>query len=309
MREAKLEAYIGGLIAFSIGSVALWIYWHGFVWDYRFAVAAVVLAGFVFLGDVCSIQVSERSSIGAWDIALIVAVAALGPVWAALAALPSAAFVGWRNPLRVVYEIGHSATIVFAAGVAFSFASEPLFIGSSSSLSTVFYATLVAGMVLVGVSEAVNGLLFKIKYGQSLNETWSEIVQPYLISDAINILTAGMSVLALIAYGPLAAIVVVAGSVGSQALVYRSREQVKEIASLRARVGSLEDALTNSNTTFGLMMIWDLGRKDGYTHHHAAATAVYAADIAREMKLEESRAERLRMAGLLHNIGMFSLPD
>ncbi len=57
------------------------------------------------------------------------------------------------------------------------------------------------------------------------------------------------------------------------------------------------------------MIVRDLGRKDGYTHRHAAATAVYAADLAREMKLDEMRAEQLRMAGLLHNIGLFGLPE
>jgi HD-GYP domain-containing protein (c-di-GMP phosphodiesterase class II) len=57
------------------------------------------------------------------------------------------------------------------------------------------------------------------------------------------------------------------------------------------------------------MIIQDLGRRDGYTHRHAAATAVYAADLARELKLDETRAEQLRMAGLLHNIGLFGLPE
>ena len=76
-----------------------------------------------------------------------------------------------------------------------------------------------------------------------------------------------------------------------------------------ARVDSLEKALATSNTTFGTMIIQELGRRDGYTHRHAAATAVYAADLAREMKLDDARVGRLRIVGLLHNIGMFGLPE
>jgi HD-GYP domain-containing protein (c-di-GMP phosphodiesterase class II) len=57
------------------------------------------------------------------------------------------------------------------------------------------------------------------------------------------------------------------------------------------------------------MIVRNLGQKDGYTHRHAAATATYAADLAREMKMDDTRAERLRMAGLLHNIGLFGLPE
>jgi HD-GYP domain-containing protein (c-di-GMP phosphodiesterase class II) len=57
------------------------------------------------------------------------------------------------------------------------------------------------------------------------------------------------------------------------------------------------------------MIIRDLGQRDGYTHRHAVATATYAADLAREMKLDDTHAERLRTAGLLHNIGLFGLPE
>jgi HD-GYP domain-containing protein (c-di-GMP phosphodiesterase class II) len=130
-----------------------------------------------------------------------------------------------------------------------------------------------------------------------------------LLSDALNVLTAGLGVLALLEYGTVAALVVVAGSIGSQALVYSSREQVKENDELRTRVDSLEEALATSNMQFGTIIIQDLGRRDGYTHRHAAATAVYASDLGRELKLGDTRAEQLRMAGLLHNIGLFGLPE
>ena len=118
-----------------------------------------------------------------------------------------------------------------------------------------------------------------------------------------------LGILILLTRGPVAALVVVAGSLVSQVLVYRSREQAKENRELRARVGSLEQALTTSNTTFGTMVIRDLGARDGYTDRHAVATATYAADLASEMKLDEGRVGRLRMAGLLHNIGLFGLPE
>jgi HD-GYP domain-containing protein (c-di-GMP phosphodiesterase class II) len=171
------------------------------------------------------------------------------------------------------------------------------------------YATLVAGIVQEASSEAVNGILLRIKHNRAFHETWKDTVQPYLLPEALNILIAGLGVLTLVVYGPPAAVVVVAGSVGSLALMYRSREQVRENGELRARVESLEEALATSNMAFGTMIIRDLGQRDGYTHRHAAATATYAADLAREMKLDDTHVERLRMAGLLHNIGLFGLPD
>jgi HD-GYP domain-containing protein (c-di-GMP phosphodiesterase class II) len=292
-----------------VALTASWSYWYGLPLEPRFVLGAAIFAGFILLGDLFSIQVSRHTAIGVWNIPVIVAVATLGPTWTALAALPAALFVGRRDLLRTAYEVGHSVTIVYLAGMVFSFASEPLFINNSKPLATILYGTLVAGITQVVASEAVASALFKVKYNQTLQETWNEMVQPYLFPEAMNVLTAGLGVAALKVYGPGVAVVALAGSVGSLTLMYRSREQVKENRELCARVESLEEALATSNTAFGTMIIQDLGRRDGYTHRHAAATAVYAADLGREMKLDDTRAEQLRMAGLLHNIGLFGLPE
>ncbi|MBA3387805.1 MAG: HD domain-containing protein [Rubrobacter sp.] len=184
-----------------------------------------------------------------------------------------------------------------------------MLIGDVSPSITLLYATLIAGVTLVVASNSLYGILMKVKYNQTFRETWQDIVRPYLFPTVVYLLTAGLAVLALTKYGPVAAVVVALGSIGSQVLVYRSREHMKENIELRGRVDSLEEALTTSNTAFGTMILRDLGRRDGYTHRHAAATAVYAADLGREMKLDETCVGRLRMAGLLHNIGMFGLPE
>jgi hypothetical protein len=308
-RERHLKTYIAALATFAVALCVSWVYWYDLTLEPPLVAGTAVLACFILLGDVFSVQISERTAVSACAIALMVAVAALGPTWAALAALPSAFYVGRGNVLRTIYEVGHSITIVYLGGIVFSFASAPLLLGSSASLATIFYGTLVAGVTLLGASEVVNVVLLKVKYDQSFHETWREITQPYLLSSGVNVMTAGLGMLALKVYGPVAAVVVVAGSIGSQTLVHRSREQVKENQTLRARVGSLEEALATSNTAFGTMIIQDLGRTDGYTHWHAVATAVYAADLGREMKLDDTRAEQLRMAGLLHNIGLFGLAE
>lgn len=309
MSEARLRTYIGALMAFAITLAASWTYWYGLVFEAHFVLGALVLSCLILAGDAFPIRVTEYDTIGVWDVGLIVAIAVLGPTWAALAALPSAFYVGKRDWLRVAYEIGHSLVIIYLAGIVFSFIADPLLIGRPESFVPVLYGTLVSGVVLVGANKVINGILFKIKYDQSLYETWRKVYEPYILSEVVSVLTASVGVLALMRYGPVAALVVVAGSIVSQALVYRSRDQVRENQELRERVRSLEESLTISNTTFGMMMIQDLGRRDGYTDRHAAATAVYAADLAREMKMDDVRVERLRMAGLLHNIGLFGMPE
>jgi len=309
LNEANLRTYVVTLAALATTLAASWIYWYGVPFDPRLVLGTVIFMGFILLGDKLSVRINERLTIGASDVGLIAAVVVLGPIWAAVAAFPTDLFVGRRDWLRTVYEASHSVTIIFLSSITFSFVSEPWLVGEPEPSANILYGTLLAGVTLIAANKLLYSVLMKIKYDQSLHETWEENFQPYLLSNAVDLVTAGLAVLALTKYGPVAAVVVALGSIGSQVLVYRSREQMKENIQLRARVDSLEEALTTSNTAFGTMIVRDLGRRDGYTHRHAAATAAYAADLGREMKLDEARVGRLRMAGLLHNIGMFGLPE
>jgi len=307
--ETHLKTYVGGLTAFAVTLAVSWSYWYGLTFQPRLVVAAILFACFILAAELFFIPLSKHSTIGVSNIPIIIAVAVMGPTWAALAVLPAALFVGRRDALRALYEVGHYVTTVYLAGIVFFFVSQPLLLDETAPLATILYGTLVLGLTQMVGSEVIGAALLKVKFNQSFHETWQEVIQPYLLPEALNVLTAGFGVVAFVAYGPLVAVVVVVGSVGSLALMYRSREQVRENRELRTRVESLEEALATSNMAFGAMIIRDLGQKDGYTHRHAAATATYAADLAREMKLDDTHAERLRMAGLLHNIGLFGLPE
>src|ERR671910_185802 len=307
--ETNVKSYIAVLAAFAVALTASWIYWYDVAVEPRFILGATVFAVLLLLADLFPVRLGERWDLSTVEIGLIASVVVLGPFWAAVAALPYAVRGGNRDWLRTSYETSCVAIEVYLAGLIFSFASGPLVTGSPESTAPVVYATFASGVMLLGVNNALNAGVLKVKYGQRFEESWKEFVEPYLLPHAVAVLTVGLGILILLTRGPMAALFVVAGSLASQVLVYRSREQAKENRELRARVGSLEEALTTSNTTFGTMVIRDLGARDGYTDRHAAATATYAADLAREMKLDEARVGRLRMAGLLHNIGLFGLPE
>ena len=311
MGEAAVKTYVGGLVALAAALAAAWTYRDSVSTDPSLIVGALVFCGLLYLACMYRVQVSERCEISALDVALITSVAMIGPFWTAVAALPCAVVVGRKDWLRTAYEASRNTVQVYLTGVVFSAASGPLIHvdPGSTAPAPIIYAALASGATLVVVGHAAHVCLLRLKYRRTLGTTWKEDLEPYLLSDALSVLTAGLGVLALIMYGTVAALVVVAGSIASQVMVYRSREQVEENDKLRARVGSLEEALATSNTAFGTLIIRDLGSKDGYTHRHAAATAVYAADLALEMKLDEARAGRLRMAGLLHNVGLFGLPE
>jgi hypothetical protein len=307
--EANLRNYIGVLAAFAIALAASWIYWYSVTFEPRFIFGAAVFAVLLLLADMFPIRISERWDFSTVEIGLIASVVILGPFWAAISALPYAVRGGGRDWLRTAYEASCVTIEVYLAGLVFHFASGPLVTDSPEFTAPVVYATFASGVTLLCVNHALNAGVLKVKYSQKLEETWKDLVEPYLLAHAIAVLTVVLGVLTLLTHGPVAALIVIVGSMVSQVLVYRSREQVKENRELQGRVESLEKALTTSNTTFGTMVIRDLGARDGYTDRHAAATATYAADLAREMKLDEARVGRLRMAGLLHNIGLFGLPE
>jgi hypothetical protein len=309
--ETSVKTYVGGLAALAASLAAAWTYRDSVATDFHLIAGALVFCGLLYLACTYRVQVSERCQISALDVGLIAAVAMLGPFWTTVAALPCAVAVGKKDWLRTAYEASRNTIQIYLAGMVFSAASRPLIEIAPGSIDPVLviYAVLTSGATLVVVGHASHVFLLRIKYRQGFGETWKEDLEPYLLSDALSVLTAGLGALTLITHGTVAALVVVAGSIASQVLVYRSREQVEENEELRTRVGSLEEALATSNTAFGTMIIQDLGHRDGYTHRHAAATAVYSADLGREMKLGEARAGRLRMAGLLHNIGLFGMPE
>jgi hypothetical protein len=307
-------AYVGATAALALALAASWAYYHGIQAQPSLLVGAVVFAGLIMVADAFPVRVGDRTEVSAAGVVLTASVATLGPLWAAAACVPVALLAGRADPLRTAYEVSRRTTEVFAAGVIFSAVSGPLLTAAPAGSTAVpafsiFYATLAAGAALLGANFLLDSGLLYAKYGQRLGRTWEENVRPYLASDVLNVLTAGLGVLALLLYGPPAAVVLVAGSVASQALVLRSREQSCRLRELEAETLSLRSALSGAGATFGALVVEALGRKDGYTDRHAAATAVYARDLAAEMGLDGERAERLHLAGLLHNVGMISLPE
>lgn len=311
LSDGGLKAYVATLAALSLALVASWAYSFGFELAPRYVLGALVIAALLALAELFPIRVGEHSEVSAVDVCLVAAVVLLGPLWAVLAALPCALVEGNRDLLRTSYAVSRNSAEVLLAGAAFSLAAPPLLSPSAASSPTAAaaYATLVAAVVLYGSNNAFHAGLLKVKYGQTFGRTWKDVVEPYLPSDALGVLTAVLGVMALLAYGPAAAVLLVAGSIASQALVLRSREHVRRGRELEAENATLKRALENAGSTFGSLVASALGRKDGRADRHAAATAVYAADLAREMGLPEERIEQVRLAGILHDIGMVFLPE
>ncbi|MCL6437658.1 MAG: HD domain-containing protein [Rubrobacteraceae bacterium] len=304
MGQDHLRTCLSTLTAFAVTLVASWVYWYGVPSGGRFFGGAILFAGLAAVLRFLPGETGARTGIGPQDVVLVCALALLGPIWTSAAALPAAFFTASRDGWRASCEAASTVIAACLAGMAFIPFYEPLLLGTPRPAPAIFYGTFLAGVVLIASRDAAGLLLLRVREGHPVVASWRESVQPYLPAHAAAVLTASLAMVAFAAYEPAAAGVALVGAALSRILASRARSQTERLRALQGRVRTLEETLSKANLWFAATMILELGRRDGYAHRHAAATAVYARDLALELGLNEARAAQVRLAALLHDIGM-----
>lgn len=242
------------------------------------------------------------------DVAVIAALIFLGPVWALLVAAPA---VVYREPLRAVYSVATHVLILLAAGYVFGMFAEPL-LWSARFDSSLVYAALASGGAYYGLDAAINCALLRMKHGTPAGELLRTVVVTPVPSDLASVLTALGASYAMVAFGQAAALILFCGAGGALCSLYLVRERQQEVEALSAEVGALREensAVVSSPLVFAGRLVEELGLKDGYSGRHAHASALYASDLAEGIGLDASRADKLRVAALLQDVGLVSVPD
>ena len=229
-----------------------------------------------------------------------------GPACALLVAVPSALY---RNPARTVFQGAVLVLQVLAASLAFSsLGTEPLLADPRFS-ATFVLGTLVAGFAFFGLEILIGPIFMRLKYGFSTREVLNEAVVPALPSDVLTVAATLGTVLAVMYYTPFAAISILAGAILSLAAINVVRDHRKKVMRLASENEALKEAVRDSNLEIASRLVGRLGQRDGYAAAHAAASGVYAADIAREIGLDEGRCREVRLAALLMDVGLLWVPD
>jgi HD-GYP domain-containing protein (c-di-GMP phosphodiesterase class II) len=87
------------------------------------------------------------------------------------------------------------------------------------------------------------------------------------------------------------------------------RENRKRALRLASENAALKEALAADGLAFASRLVAASDLRDGRCAAHAAAASVYAGDTARELGLGEGRAEEVRLAALLIDVGHLFVPD
>ena len=256
--------------------------------------------------DVLTVEIRGLRISGCF-IAIVLAMALLGPIPAAMIGVGSSAFdsvIHRRAWDRVVNNLVTFATFPIVGAVAIQLASPDVVPGHDDGLSfsavvlVVFMASNLLNFILVaGFQRASFGT-------PSLAEARSAFVTVLPVQFATALLTAGVA----FSYGRIGV-----GAVGLLAVVlfvfqYLLRAGIaafdrgEELAKRSRELAALQVGLLNT-------VMQTLSMRDPMTARHSAAVARYSREIAGMLGMDEREQELIHTAALLHDIGKFIFPD
>lgn len=265
------------------------------------ALLAVLAVG----SDLLALE-ADRLRVSGSFLALVLAMALLGPAPAAAIGLLCAAADGLRSHhprADLVSNLATYALFPLLGGLALEWLSSP---GAARDPDG-GYAVLVFGVFLV--ANAVNFALIAghTAYLQqaSLVAMARRAYAPVLPWELASALLTAAAVLGYQRYG-WAAIGIFALSLGIFQVLLKAL--LEGVASGRLLERRTEEIGVRHERLIGLML-GTLALRDPAAARHAAATAHYAAELARAAELSQREQEVCRTAGLLHDLGRQAFPD
>jgi putative nucleotidyltransferase with HDIG domain len=236
-------------------------------------------------------------------IAIVLAMALLGPAPAVAIALATIAVDTWRARPPAV-------------GIAVNFATHATYpligalivraAGGDESGAWAF------GLIILGAFAASNlysfalvALARRFATGAPLLVQVREVFLPLATSEALAAVLSVAIVLSYesVGFAAMTALVIVLFmfQVLARELLL-SRDRAEELEQRTEQLGALQVGVLAT-------LIQTLALRDKMTARHSAAVARYTKSIAREMGLDEDQQDLAHTAGLLHDIGKFIFPD
>jgi putative nucleotidyltransferase with HDIG domain len=273
----------------------------------HYALDTVILALIAVIADEMAVEVRDRVTVTAGTLPILLAVMFLGPIPAMSVAAVVGLWGAWRESSRtiVVFNCSNLVISAFAAAGAFSLMHRSLGIPLGSVSLRLLMAGAMAGLLYEGVNNVLTSLGARAKYGIALATYWREDMPSQLQSSAV-VVGMGLAVAALYATAGITAVVLLFIP------LFASQYMLKLLVRERAHVEKqreLTDKYLEMNLGLAVAMVVLLDSKDEYTADHSAAVAMYCRDMALAAGMDESEAEEIHLAGLLHDLGKVGTPD
>ena len=296
VRERILAAYAGLLLASAAVLTFLVFTAQGI--DRSVVWPVVFLAVFAAVAERQGVQIHAYAEGSVSVLPVLLAAVVLGPGPAILVALASFLFY-----LRAPFArwLIWTASRVIVAGLAGLVASE---VADDLTFFALLLAT-VGAAVLEGAGSAVlASITVEIRHPGSFRSTLRATTR--VIAATVPVYTPMVTVLAFafIHFSPWTVLFFAVPALAAQRLLSLYQRQTvlgEDLASANAR-------LEGASISFAGALVAALDARDQYTAGHSAAVAIYARDIAGEMRLTEHVQRRAHLAGLLHDIGKVGLP-
>jgi putative nucleotidyltransferase with HDIG domain len=268
---------------------------------------ALIFTVLAIIADEMSVEVSDRVTLSAGNLPILLAIMFTGRLPAVLVALLVGVWGAWRESSRAVavYNAANYIVSAFLASVVFDVLMGPLGI----NLHQITIGLLVGGAAAAVTWEATNLALLsvgmRVKYRRPFGAFWREEMPPFLRSLGV-LLLLGLAIAALYAAAGIIAVALLFVPLFAAQYMFKLLVREKEHVS---RQTELSDQYLEMNIGLAAAMVVLLDSKDEYTAQHSAAVAMYCRDMATALELPEEEAEALHLAGLLHDLGKVGVPD
>jgi hypothetical protein len=306
-RPAAVRVYIACMAVTAAVALVVWWLYFGFSLDRTALIVGLLLSVLCATERLMPVSFGMgKATFEFGGVPILCALILGGPACALLVALPSAVY---RSPSRTVFQGAALVLQVVAASLAFSLLGPDPLLAHTQFSAMSLLGILAAGLAFFGLDAIIGPMLVRLKYGYSTREVVEEMVVSALPSDVLSVATTLATALAVAIFEPLAVVTVLAGTGLSLAAVKFVRDNRKKVLRLASENEALQEALRDSNLQIASRLVGRLGQRDGYAAAHAAASAVYVSDIARECGLDEGRCREVRLAALLMDVGLLWVPD
>ncbi len=270
-------------------------------------VPCLVLCALALIAESLAVEVSDRITLTASNLPILLAMMFLGPVPAMIVAAIAGVWGCWRERSFFIALFNVSDYVVAAAAGAFVFvAVEAAWGFDQSALST---GLLAAGVLAAAAYEFTLGMAVgfasRLMYQRSLTTYLREELPPFVRSLAV-LTGLGLMTAALYAEAGLVAVVLLFVPLFASQYMFKLLVNEKQHVATQKE---LSDRYLEMNIGLAAAMVVLLDSKDEYTAQHSAAVAMYCRDLAGALGLPEAEAEALHLAGLLHDLGKVGTPD